>query len=153
VSCLPGNSLQARPPPSTPPISVDQSLQVAVIKSLIVHLHAQLITASQFSWSWPASASRNSLIYSLQVRMIMASKYISKVAQSQPPAAFLSSFNHGLQVHLWGHSVTASIKVYLQPWSIIASKYFSMSTQAFSPGTLPIVLMSRLQPARSYVYK
>jgi len=38
----------------------------------------------------------------------MASKCISKLAQSRPPGASLSSLDLGKQVHLYTHSITAS---------------------------------------------
>jgi len=85
--------------------------------SLQVHLHTRSIMASkcisEFTRSWPPSASLTSTDNGLQVRTIMASKCISKLAGLRPPSASLSwtwsrppstspkSLNHGLQVYLW----------------------------------------------------
>jgi len=68
------------PSPSTPPISLDHGLQV--------HLQPRSITISEciskFTPWRPASESPNTLDYSLQVPPITASKWISKLARSQP---------------------------------------------------------------------
>jgi len=70
-------------PPSASPISLHYSLQV--------HLWVHSIMAP--------TGSPNSLHYTLQVRTIMASKFISILAQLRPPSTSLSSPDCGLQVH------------------------------------------------------
>jgi len=92
------------PPPNTPPLSLNQGLQI--------HLYPHSITALKFisklPRSWPLSASPNSLDHNLQrylqTRTFTASKNISKLARSWPPI----SHDHGLQVHLQTRSITAS---------------------------------------------
>jgi len=79
---------------------------------LQVHLQTRLITAStcisEFTRSWPPSASPNSLDHGLQVRIIMASKRISKLGWSWSASASPKSLDYGLQVHRWVHLITAS---------------------------------------------
>jgi len=70
------------PPPSTPPISLHHALQSASLNSLDHNLQVRTIMASKY-------ISSLSLNYSLQVRTLMASKCISP-----------NSLDHGLQVHL-----------------------------------------------------
>jgi len=66
------------------------------------------LTASTYSsnlaWSRPPSVPLNSHDHGLQVRMIIASKCISKLTQLQPP----NSLDRGLQVHLQTCSIPAS---------------------------------------------
>jgi len=93
--CLPPN----RPLPSTPPISLDHSLQV--------HLQSCSITASQciseFTQARSPIASPTSpnhgLPAHLQTHSIMASKCISEFTRSRPPSASLNSLDHSLLVH------------------------------------------------------
>jgi len=73
-----------------------------------VHLQTHLITTCKFAQSRPPSVSPNSLHYCLQVCTIMASKCISKLAQSRSQSASLSSLDQGLQVYLQIRSITAS---------------------------------------------
>jgi len=94
---------------------------------LQVHLQSRSITAfkciSNLARSRPPSVSPNSLDYSLQVRTSMASKCISNLARSRPPSASPNSLYHGLQGHLWVHSLPASkcISGFTQSQSPIAS--------------------------------
>ena len=74
-SQLPSRLPPNRPLPSTPPISLDHSLQV--------HLQSRSITASQCMSEFT----------------IMASKCISKLARSPPPSSSLHSLDHGCHVH------------------------------------------------------
>ena len=104
---------------------------------------------SNLAWSFPASASPNSLNHGLPVHLwvhsIAVSNCISKLARSQPQSASPNSLYHSLQVHLWVHSISASkcicnlsrsrpqsaplsslnlsLQVHLSTHSITASKY------------------------------
>ena len=106
-------------------------------------------TASKYSsnltWSWPPSASPNSLDHSLQVylqtRSITASKCISKLAQSQPGSVSPNSLDYSLQVRAitasnciseftrsWPPSASLSslhlgLQVHISTRSIMASRY------------------------------
>jgi len=80
----------------------------------------------------------------------MASKCISKLAWSQPPSASPNSLDHGGQVHLQNHSITAlkciaklarlrppsshddGLQVHLQTCSITASKCISILARLWS---------------------
>ena len=116
-------------------------------------------TASKYSSnlarSRPTSVSPNWLDYGLQVRTSMATKCISKLAQSWPPSASLSSLNLTIQVHIQTRSITASkciseftrstspraslssldlsLQVHIQTRSITASKCVSEFTRSTSP--------------------
>ena len=124
--CLPPN----QPTPSTPPISLDHSLQV--------HVQTRSITASMctsnLARSRPPSASVSSLNLGLQVHLqthrITSSQCISKLAQSRPHSGSLSSLNLSLQLHLQPRSVVAS-----QFISILArSRPRSASLSSLDPG-------------------
>jgi hypothetical protein len=130
-----------RPALSTRPISLDHGLQ---------------------------SVLPNSLDYGLQVRTIMASKCISKLARSRSRSASLSSLDHSLQVYLQIHSITASkcisklarsrppsshdhgLQVHLQTRSITASECISEFTRSSFSGAPRIALKHRLQPVQIY---
>jgi len=118
-----------QPPPSTPPISPDHSLQEHHQTRTItasecisqfprsrppqVHLHICSITAakciSEFTQSRPPSASPNSLHHGLQMPLqtpsISASKCISEFTRSWHPSTSPNSLDHGLGVYLWAHSI------------------------------------------------
>ena len=124
--CLPPN----QPTPSTPPISLDHSLQV--------HVQTRSITASMctsnLARSRPPSASVSSLNLGLQVHLqthrITSSQCISKLAQSRPHSGSLSSLNLSLQLHLQPRSVLGS-----QFISILArSRPRSASLSSLDPG-------------------
>jgi len=68
-----------------------------------ISILAQSLSPSSHDHGLP-SVLPNSLNHGLQVCMIMASNWISKLAQSRPRSASLSSLNPGLQTH----SITAS---------------------------------------------
>ena len=103
-----------RPPPSSPPTSLDHGLQVHLptrsmtasncISNLAQlrpprlhdygpqeHLQTRSITASKFTQSWPPSAY-------LQTHSITASRCMSKLGRSQPPSLSLNSLDYGLEV-------------------------------------------------------
>jgi len=112
---------------------------------------ASRLTASKYScnlaWSWPTSASPNSLNHSLQVYLQTGIITGSKFARWRPPSASLISLQHGPRVHLQTRSITAfkcisklarlrppsmhnhGRQVHLQPRSIIASKCISQLPQ------------------------
>jgi len=102
---------------SRPPSSHDHGLQSAYFQTraimasgespnslddgLRVSLQTHPITASKFALSWPLKCiSPNSLDYGLRC--------ISKFAQSRPPSVSPNSPDHGLQLYLQTHSITAS---------------------------------------------
>jgi hypothetical protein len=64
-------------------------------------LQTRSIAAYKFAQSWPPSAY-------LQTRQIMASKCISKLAQSQPPSVSPNSLDYGLQVDIQTSLITIS---------------------------------------------
>jgi len=121
-------------PSSICPKSLNHGLQVHSImaakyvstlsRSQPAHLHVhciqtclltQLIIASHFIWSWPPSSIPNSMDHGHQVRMVMASKCISKLSLSQPP----NMHDHGLQVYPQPPLITSS--KFTLPWPAIAS--------------------------------
>jgi len=118
-------------------------------RGLQVYVPNRSITPSKFAQSWPPSAY-------LQTRSITASKCISKITRIQPPrsrnhlppsvylltglitasSASPNSLEHGLQLHLQTHLITASkcispnllnhsLQLYLQIRSITTSKWIS----------------------------
>lgn len=80
---------------------------------LEVNIHTCSIMVSMFTQAWYPSPSPNLEDYCLQVRMIMTSKSICKLARLWPPCLHYhghqsetpQSLNHGLQVHLWAHLI------------------------------------------------
>jgi len=80
-------------------------------KVTLSHCHSCRLTNGRIVSQYPVTVQRpprsphpNSLDYGLHVRLITASKCLSKVAQLRPPI----SLNRGLQVHLQTRSITAS---------------------------------------------
>jgi len=57
--------------------------------------------SSKLAWSWPTSASPNSLNHSLQVNLSTGTTMASKLARLRPP----SSHDHGLHVYLQTGSI------------------------------------------------
>jgi len=99
-----------RPLPSTPPISLDHTLQV--------HLQTRFIPASkcisECTRSWPPSASPNLFDHGrgvyLWIHSILDTKCVSEFTHSRPPSASLNSLDHGLRVHVqWA---TAGVQRY-----------------------------------------
>jgi len=94
------------PPPSTPPISFDHSLQV--------HLQTHSImfskSISTLGWLRPPNASPKSLDHGHQLHpetgTIVALKGISIVARLVPPIVSATTLDPGLGVHLCIHSIT-----------------------------------------------
>ena len=80
--------------------SLDHGLQMNV--------QTWMITDSMFSQSCHPSAPPNSLDSCFQVRTIMHSKCISKLARSLTRSASLCIFDHDLQVYLQIRSITTS---------------------------------------------
>jgi len=89
-----GRSLSSQ---SISPNSSDNGLQV--------HFHTHSLAVSKFALLWPSSAY-------LQTRSTTASRCFTKLTQSGPQSASLSSLDHGLHV-------------YLQTWSSMVSKCIS----------------------------
>jgi len=114
----------ARPPPSTPPISIHDGLQG--------HLQTGSITASkcisEFTLSGPPSASPNSLDHGLQVHLW--------VTRSRPPSASPNSLDYGLQVHLWVQ-LDLGLQVHLHTHLITASKCISEFTLSWPASASP----------------
>jgi len=123
-------------------------------------------TASKYSsnltWSWPPSASPNSLDHSLQVylqtRSITASKCISKLAQSQPGSVSPNSLDYSLQVRAitasnciseftrsWPPSASLSslhlgLQVHISTRSIMASRYIiNVRRRVYGDSGVPVV--------------
>ena len=65
--------------------------------------------SSNLTWSWPSTASPNSLNEDLgmhlKVHLITASKCIYKYARLLPPSESPSLLDHGLGAYLWNHSI------------------------------------------------
>jgi hypothetical protein len=104
------SSARLRPPWCVTKIAREQS-PISHNQGLPVHLRTSSITASK--------CISNSLDYSLPVRMIMASKYISRLTR----LCFLGESQY---------SEDYGVKVYLQILSIIASKCISTLAQSLS---------------------
>jgi len=90
----------------------------------------------------------NTLDYGLQVRTIMASKFISELAQSRPPSVSPNSHNHSLQTRSIAASKCISpnmfdlgIEVHLQTCSMIASTLAQLWPPSVSPNTLDYCLL------------
>ena len=107
--------------------------------------------------SQPPSVSPDTLDYSLQGRMIMASKCISKLARLWP----VSSLDHGLLVHIselaWSrppsvcpHTLDYRLHVHVRIRLITAPEYISQFTQSSFSGATRIALMHRLQLVQIY---
>jgi hypothetical protein len=118
------------------------------------------------------SVSLNCQNYSLQVRTIIASICISKLAQSQPPSVSPDSHNYGLQVHPQTRSIMASkctsectkslsLQVHLQTRIITISECISEFTWSWhlyvSPNMLDyhlqVHLQTRSNTASDCIYK
>jgi hypothetical protein len=126
------------------------------IDCLQVLVQTSSITAAKLTGSRPPSASPNSLDYTLQVRIIIASNCISP-----------NSLDHSLQVYLQTPSLTASkpmskltplrppsaspywldhsLQVHLQHCSITASKCISKLARLRPPSALPYSIDHGLQ--------
>ena len=104
-----------QPPPNTRLISLDHGLQ---------------------------SVSPYSLNYGLQVRTIMASKCISKLARSRPPGVSPTSLDYGIEVHLQTRVITILECI---------SKFSRSRHPSVSPDTLDCCLQVRLVTASKCV--
>jgi len=93
--------------------------------------HASQSTASRFTVS-RLTASRLTTFGSIASRSIAsrstASKYSSNLDQSWPPTLSPNTLNYGFQLHLWVHSISASL--HLQTRSITACKFIPELTQS-----------------------
>jgi len=85
-------------PPSASPNSLYYVLEVPLQSPLIIASKC----ISEFNWSWSPSVYATFLAHGLQVRMIMASMCICKLAQWQPPSSRdqwpPNSFDYGLPI-------------------------------------------------------
>jgi hypothetical protein len=111
--------------------------------------------ASKFACSWPPSASRNSLDYSVQTCSLLASKCISTLHQFRHPNASPNSLNHDGSMHLKVHSIGVSqyisnmfhypAQVQLETGAIMLSKCIPQSSGVRPPTVFPNMLNYKLQ--------
>jgi hypothetical protein len=92
--------------------------------------------SSNLARSWPSSAAPNLLNYSLQVHLW--------VTQSQHPNASPNSLNHGLEVYLWVQ-LDHGLQVHLQTHSITASKCIFEFPRSWLPSSSPNLTDHSLQ--------
>jgi hypothetical protein len=97
------------------------------------------IYISKLASSRPPSLSADSLGYNLHVRTFMASKFVSKLARSRSPRAFLSFPDLSPQVNLQTRSITAS-------------KCISQVTQSVSPSACHKRLIKYIFKERQRLY-
>ena len=122
---------------------------------------------SNLDWLWPPSASSNLLGHGLQVCLQTCMIIASQFAQSWPPTVSLSGYADSSQVHLWGHSMSASkcnpiltqspgssaspnsldygLQVHGCVYSMFGSKCISKLTQSRPSSSSPTLLNHRLK--------
>jgi len=120
---------------SWPPNLLDYGLHIPTILASQVHFQIHSITASKCISKLPQSRPRSASISSLDHGHQTRSIPASKFAWSWPPSASPSSLHHGLEVHLKSRSIMAC-EVHVQTRTIMASKFARLSPPSASRNSL-----------------